>query len=437
MSDSLDAYVHNSETAKKFNKEDKIRFERWVAKIAADPSKISSTVEQALHGALFSEWESESGGHEFKVGSYYPSIIERCIRQQAYSYLMPEAPTNEELAIFSEGKAIHELIASTLKHSGLISVEGSEIVVELNFGDARLHGRIDDLLLIRMSDENDGEFVMYIPLEIKTISALPEEPKRNHYYQLSTYLLAKNFPFGVLLYWAKREGKIKAFTIQKEDAMYPVLRERVLELHESLSERAMPHKEAATNRDYQQCERCAYLDKCNPFLIESIAIGSKISVFDVDNTLLDSSARRKAVFQELALPNSIRVSDIENDETREKFWQLYNSPKFIELDSLNEMGKENVYNQIKLQRVVIGISANRKETVEEATKARLANLAIPISHLIVREQGNFDTDPKFKIRWALRLARNYDIVEYFDRDATTSSLVLSALKQHKIKPSEK
>ena len=80
---------------------------------------------------MHSEWESESANHKFRVGSYYPSMIEKCLRAQAYSYLFPQPPTPEELAIFAEGRAIHELIALALRRSGLISVEGSEVSVDL------------------------------------------------------------------------------------------------------------------------------------------------------------------------------------------------------------------------------------------------------------------------------------------------------------------
>lgn len=431
MSDSLDSYLHNSEDVRKLNDEESKLFQQWIAKFAAEPSKISSMVEQALHDALFLEWESESKNHHFTLGSYYPSIIEKCVRQQAYSYLSPEVPTAEELAIFSEGRAIHELIASTLRHSGLISVEGREIVVDLNFSEAKLHGRIDDLLLIRISDDNDKEFSLYVPLEIKSISSLPEEPKRTHYYQLSTYLLAKDFPFGVLLYWAKREGKVRAFTIQKEQAMYSILRERVLEIHEALRMGTLPRKEAALNHDYQQCERCTYLEKCNPFLVENIPTGSKLAVFDIDSTILDTSPRRGAALEELGLPKSMRISDIENDDIRSKFWELYNNPKFVSLDVLNEFGKQRAYEQSELGRIVLGISSGRKETLVDVTKARFANLGVPIFHIIVREHGNFETDTKFKTKWILRLAKNYDVVEYFDRDSIISSLVIKTLEQHK------
>ena len=86
-------------------------------------------IEDALKKGMFSEWEEESINHKFKLGSYYPSIIERCLRQQAYSYLYAIPPSPEGFAIFNEGKAIHELVALALRRSGLISVEGREVVV--------------------------------------------------------------------------------------------------------------------------------------------------------------------------------------------------------------------------------------------------------------------------------------------------------------------
>ena len=210
--------------------EEKERFQKWIAKIVSDPEQISLAIEDALKKGMFSEWEEESINHKFKLGSYYPSIIEKCLRQQAYSYLYAVPPSPEELVIFNEGKAIHELVALALRRSGLISVEGREVVIDLEFDEAKLHGRIDDLLLIRIG-ESDDNIRLFVPLEIKSTSSMPDEPRRSHYYQLMTYLLAESYPLGVLLYWAKREGKVKAFTITRDEAMRTVLRERVSELH--------------------------------------------------------------------------------------------------------------------------------------------------------------------------------------------------------------
>ncbi len=425
---SLDSYLHDSTNVEELSEEDKKRFGDWMSNLLKDPSTISSMVEQSLRQGMFSEWEEESINHQFRVGSYYPSIVEKCVRQQAYSYLSPMRPTAEELAIFGEGKAVHELIALTLRRSGLISVEGREVVVDLKFNDeAKLHGRIDDLLLIRVADNESGEFKLFIPLEIKTTSTLPDEPKRAHYYQLSTYLLAKNFELGGLLYWAKREGKTKAFAVKKESGMYAILRDRVLELHNALKAGVLPKKEAALQRDFKQCERCAYIERCNPFLVDTIPKGAKVAVFDIDSVILDATPRRKAIFQELGLGVS-RVSDISDEETRGKFWQMYEDPKFIAMDDLLEQGKTSVYDQIELQRSTIGISASRHEGALEATKAKLANNGVPIQYLIVREDSNFETETKFKTKWLLRLAQNYKVCEYFDRNAVTTSVIMKAIE---------
>ncbi len=426
---SLDNFLHDrSPEGSNPSPEDKEKFQTWVSKIQSDPSSIATTIENALKDGMFSEWAAESANHKFKLGSYYPSMIEKCLRAQAYSYLSPLPPTPEDLAIFGEGKAIHELIALALRRSGLISVEGSEVEVNLQCGEeARLHGRIDDLLLIRITDAGD-HFKLFIPLEIKSTSTLPDEPRQSHYYQLSTYLLAQDYPFGVLLYWAKREGRVKGFTIPKDEVMQVVLRERVLELHDALKSGGLPQKEAANTRDYGQCERCSYADKCNPFLIEAIPRNSKIALFDLDSTVLDTSPKKRMILQELGLSPSARVSDIYEEELKNKYWELMDSPRFVAHDVLLLQGKEKVYEQKRLGRVPVGISSSRRDHLLEATKARLANLEVPIFHLILREPGNFEVDSRFKAKWARRLAANYDIAEFFDRDALTTSMIMKGIQ---------
>ncbi|MCL5068698.1 MAG: PD-(D/E)XK nuclease family protein [Thaumarchaeota archaeon] len=409
----------------------KKKFELWLSKILSDPSSISVTIENALKRGMFTEWEEESNNHRFRIGSYYPSAIEHCLRQQAYSYLHPEPPTHEELAIFNEGRAIHELVALALRRSGLISVEGSEVVVDLKFtDDAKLHGRIDDLLLIRL-DEAGESFRLYVPLEIKSTSSLPEEPRLSHYYQLSTYLLAQNYPLGILLYWVKREGVVKAFTIVKEDAMRSVLRERVLELHASMKGGVLPRKEAVQLRDYGQCERCSYIKECNPFLIDGISRGSHIAIIDVDSALLDTSQRRRSAMQSLGLPPSSRLTDIVDEEAKTKYWDLLNEPGRVELDVPTERGRGIIEEQKSLGRIPVGISSGRRDSLLEVTRSRLANLGIVVPHLIFREPGNYETDGKFKIKWALRLAKNYEIDAVFDKDAVTSSIIKKSVEEYK------
>lgn len=431
---SLDKFLTNLES-KELSPLDKENFEKWLSKVLSDPSLISSMIEDALKKGMFSEWEEESINHKFKLGSYYPSIIERCLRQQAYSYLYAKPPSSEELAIFNEGKAIHELVAFALRRSGLISVEGREVVVDLKFGDeAKLHGRIDDLLLVRLNEAGEN-FRLFVPLEIKSTSSMPDEPKRSHYYQLTTYLLAEDYPMGVLLYWVKREGKVKAFTITKDETMRSVLGGRVLELHDALKHETVPQKEAANLRDYSQCERCVYLERCNPYLIEAIPKGSNLSLLDLDGMILDTSQRRRVILQELGMPSSARPTDIHDEETKRKYWEMMDNPKYVSLDTLFEQAKERVLAEKKLGRIPIGISSGRRDTLLEVTRARLANLGVPIFHLILREAGNYDTDGKFKTKWAQRLIENYDL-EFLDRDAVVSSMVAKIISEGKNRSEE-
>ena len=72
----------------------------------------------------------------------------------------------------------------------------------------------------------------------------------------------------------------------------------------------------------------------------------------------------------------------------------------------------------------------------ETTRARLANLGVPIFHIILREPGNYDTDGKFKTKWAQRLASNYELAEFFDRDAVVSSMIMKSLRERKTKDAE-
>ena len=429
---SLDNFLHDhSERDTPISGGDKEKFEAWVARVLSNPGSLAVTIEDALKDGMFAEWQAESANHKFKLGSYYPSMIEKCLRAQAYSYISPEPPTPEDLAIFGEGRAIHELIAFALRRSGLISVEGSEVEVNLCFGDeAKLHGRIDDLLLIRISEAGDN-FRLFIPLEIKSTSSLPEEPIQSHYYQLSTYLLAEEYPFGVLLYWAKREGKVKGFTIAKDEVMRSVLRERVLELNDALKKNGLPQKEAALVRDYSQCERCSYLERCNPFLLDTIPRNSKIALFDLDSTILDTTQKKRMILQELGLSTSTKLYDISDEDIKKRYWELIDSPRFVEHDVLIPQGREKVFEQQKLGRTPIGISSSRRDHLIEVTRARLANLGVPIFHLILREPGNYDGDGRFKTKWVLRLAANYDIAEFFDRDAITTSMVMKAIQSKK------
>jgi hypothetical protein len=106
------------------------------------------------------------------------------------------------------------------------------------------------------------------------------------------------------------------------------------------------------------------------------------------------------------------------------------------MDLLIQKGKEDIYKQVELGRIAVGISSSRHDSMIEATRARLANLEVPIVHVIVRENGNYDTDIVFKIKWALRLETNYTVAEFFDRDPLVGSEVMKSIEHHRKKKME-
>ena len=165
--------------------------------------------------------------------------------------------------------------------------------------------------------------------------------------------------------------------------------------------------------------------------MDDIPPRSKLSLFDIDGTILDSSARRKAILKELGLPSSARPTDIHDEELKKKYWSLMDDPKYVQLDTLYDGAKERILAETKSGRIPVGISSARREVLREATKARLANLGVPVFNMVLRENGNYDTDGKFKTKWAQRLAANYDIQDFFDRDAVLTSSIMQALVKTK------
>ena len=102
-------------------------------------------------------------------------------------------------------------------------------------------------------------------------------------------------------------------------------------------------------------------------------------------------------------------------------------PRFVQLDTLYDGAKEKILEENKSGRIPIAISSARHEVLREATMARFANLGVSVFHMILREDGNYDTDGKFKTKWAKRLAANYDLQSFFDRDAILTTSIMNTV----------
>ncbi len=212
-------------------------------------------IEDLLKTGLISLWQKESQLHAREPGTYYPSYLGYCLRKQYYIYTIGERVTPEALAIFMTGQGVHEIVAKAFSES--TTVESVEEKITLNFtDDIRLSGRIDIIIV-----DIDGK--KYI-IEVKSASRIPDSPYESHMIQLEIYLHSLNVDDGFVLYWNKRSGEVKAFSVKKSSEWLGKIYERAAMLHYHMNMAQLPPPEAYLNGRAWECKRCPYLNECNP-----------------------------------------------------------------------------------------------------------------------------------------------------------------------------
>ncbi|MCL4344195.1 MAG: PD-(D/E)XK nuclease family protein [Nitrososphaerota archaeon] len=212
-------------------------------------------VEDLLKSGLISLWKKEAQGHTRDSGTYYPSYLGSCLRKQFYIYTIGERATPENLAVFMTGQGVHEIVASAFSES--TTVESVEEKITLIFTDRiRLSGRVDIIIV-----DMDGK--RYV-IEVKSASRIPDAPYESHLLQLEIYLHSLNVNDGFVLYWNKRSGEVRAFSVSKDNGWLGKIYERTAMLDYHMSMAHPPPAEAYLDGRVWECRRCPYLQECNP-----------------------------------------------------------------------------------------------------------------------------------------------------------------------------
>lgn len=364
---------------------------------------IEDKLVEAVEAGLYRLWEEEEAQHIRKEGVYYPSAIGACLRKQYYIYTLERRPSPEKLAIFATGKGVHKAVADALSASGIVNVESEEVETRLTISqEIELRGRIDILLV-----EMDGEKVV---VEVKSVSKLPENPYENHLLQLQAYLHATKLNKGALLYWDKRTGKVKAFSVTRDENYLAKVAERAIILHEYLKRKAPPPKEAVVEGRLWECDVCEYADVCNPFLLEGIPSGESLAVFSLDGTVVDDSERRKMALRLAGLPPSVDPEEIRGT-LKASYLKLYFDPMSYSLDRPEPEAVKEIWEQRKKGMYIV-ILSERPEEHRAVVENELKSMGIPFDALVLRceeEQAN-----KWKLKMIKRLKTNYNISIYVD-----------------------
>lgn len=194
------------------------------------------------------------------IGRYYPSEIGQCLRKTWYTFRNPKPIDKELKKIFEAGNRLHEFVADVFQSDKNPEVElvQKELPFEIPVDDFVIAGRIDDLIRIKMSNQE-------ALVEVKSTKDLDylEEPNESHVLQLQLYLHANNMKDGILLYLEKNTLKSKTFHIAYNEKMYDYIIERFRELHKKLTTAELPPPEARLQEDKQwMCKSCQYSEEC-------------------------------------------------------------------------------------------------------------------------------------------------------------------------------
>jgi hypothetical protein len=101
------------------------------------------------------------------IGRYYPSEVGTCIKKLYYSYKFPKQIKPDLLKIFEVGDILHDFVVRVLRSEKNKDIEllKWEMPFKMDMENFQISGRIDDLLMIKIS----GKTVL---VEVKSCSFL-------------------------------------------------------------------------------------------------------------------------------------------------------------------------------------------------------------------------------------------------------------------------
>ncbi len=153
----------------------------------------------------------------------------------------------------------------------------------------------------------------------------------------------------------------------------------------------------------------------------------KIIVFDIDNTLIDVTKRYRKSIEDAEINPYISLYK-NSYEKRMRFWRVFLSEKYIDMDSPDEEVVELVREKYREGYGII-ILTGRPVVLRSVTVRQLKNFGIPYDLLIMRPINNREPDRIFKPKIISSLLdAGLNIIEYHEDDPATISYVRSKFK---------
>jgi len=118
----------------------------------------------------------------------------------------------------------------------------------------------------------------------------------------------------------------------------------------------------------------------------------KVLVVDLDNTLFDTKARYNACLAE----QGVASLDSLHGEARRKFWECYQSPRYMDFDIPNKDVLDTIKRAKEKGWVVVILTGRNGETQREKTLEQLQKFNVPHDYLIMRNPGDYRKEAEYK-----------------------------------------
>jgi CRISPR/Cas system-associated exonuclease Cas4 (RecB family) len=202
-----------------------------------------------------------------KIGTYWPSEIGQCVRQNYYKRFIPREMPKEKLRMFKSADLAHGFIRDVLASSDKVKLLAWEKPFSIICGDFEIAGRLDDVIVAKIANREEP-----IVIEVKSISGKTLDhltgPKTDHVYQIHPYLKATRFEgrtasLAVIWYLARDTYADKFFTVFYDQRVMDGAIARIRELHEHLTGHTLPLPEAKAHpSEPWRCWFCPYEQEC-------------------------------------------------------------------------------------------------------------------------------------------------------------------------------
>jgi CRISPR/Cas system-associated exonuclease Cas4 (RecB family) len=199
--------------------------------------------------------------YQKQIGRYYPSEIGSCVRKIWYTYKLPKQFDPKIVKILAMGDMLHEFVVKVLQSEKTKDVQllQHEFPIKMQIDDFLVSGRVDNLILIKLS----GKTVLVEVKSCKDIIWI-KGPQPHHTPQLQFYMHATGVHEGLLLYIDKASLQTKVFTIPYDESLCKTIEDRFRDLHRDLSQSVLPLPEAKQKIETKwMCKWCEYKLICD------------------------------------------------------------------------------------------------------------------------------------------------------------------------------